>query len=69
MKSFRPMLRVAVPAVVLLSGCEKPLLSSTDERSPFDRYDTVRNQYAEQKSMDAFGRPKPNLRDRLEKKE
>ena len=51
--------------VLAMAGCEKPLLSPTEERSPFDRYDTVRNQYAEQYVMDEFGRRRPNLRERL----
>ena len=51
--------------VLALTGCEKPLLSPTEERSPFDRYDTVRNQYAEQYVTDEFGRRRPNLRERL----
>lgn len=52
-------------AAATLSACDKPLLAETDERSPFDRYDTVRNQYAEQYEMDEFGRRRPNLRGRL----
>jgi hypothetical protein len=52
-------------ALGALSGCNKPLLAETDERSPFDRYDTVRNQYSDQYVTDEFGRRKPNLRDRL----
>jgi hypothetical protein len=48
-----------------LGGCEKPLLSKEDERTPFDRYDVVRNQFSEQYVMDPFGRRKPNLRERL----
>jgi hypothetical protein len=52
-------------ATLALSGCDKPLLSESDERSPFDRYDTVRNQYADQYQTDEFGRRRPNLRGRL----
>lgn len=48
-----------------LSACAKPLLSPDDERSAFDRYDSVRNQYADQYTFDAFGRRQPNLRARL----
>jgi len=48
-----------------LAGCEKPLLSPDEDRSPFDRYDTVRNQHADQYVMDEFGRRRPNLRERL----
>lgn len=46
-------------------GCAKPLLSPDNERSQFDRYDVVRNQYADQYTFDAFGRRQPNLRARL----
>jgi hypothetical protein len=48
-----------------LGGCEKPLLTPTEERSPFERYDTVRNQASEQYITDEFGRRRPNLRERL----
>lgn len=51
------------------AGCSKPLLSPTDERSPFDRYDTVRNQAADQYTEDEFGRRRPNLRERLGQKD
>lgn len=47
------------------AGCERPLLAPTDERSPFDRYDAVRNQYASQYIMDDRGERHPNLRERL----
>jgi hypothetical protein len=50
----------------LLPGCAKPLLSPTDERSPFDRYDAVRNRHAPQQLEDEYGRLTPNLRGRLE---
>ena len=56
-------------AAFALGGCEKPLLSESDERSPFDRYDTVRNQYAEQFVTDEFGQRRPNLRGRLAPKD
>jgi hypothetical protein len=50
---------------VALCGCSKPLLSPTDERSPFDRYDALRAQHAPQYVEDEFGREQPNLRARL----
>ena len=60
---------LAVVGLLLLAGalvgCEKPLLAQEDERSPFDRYDMIRNQFSEQYVMDPFGRRKPNLRERL----
>ena len=48
-----------------LAGCKKPLLSPDDERSQFDRYDSIRNQRAQQSVYDEFGRKRPNLRPRL----
>ncbi len=48
------------------SGCAKPLLSPTEERSPFDRYDAVRNRHAPQYIENEYGRREPNLRGRLE---
>lgn len=48
-----------------LAGCQKPLLSPTDERTPYDRYDAIRNQAAEQFVFDEYGRRRPNLRERL----
>jgi hypothetical protein len=53
-------------ALVGVLGCSRPLLSPKDERSPFDRYDAVRNRHAPQYVEDAFGRRQPNLRGRLE---
>lgn len=69
----RRSLRTAAPAALaagallaaLTGGCTRPLLSSTDERTPFDRYDALRNQYARQYVEDEYGALKPNLRGRL----
>lgn len=47
------------------AGCAKPLLSPTEPRSQYSRYDLVRGQYAPQYVEDEFGRRKPNLRGRL----
>lgn len=52
-----------------MSACSEPLLAPTDVRSPFDRYDAVRSQYAQQYTEDKFGRRQPNLRARLAPKE
>jgi hypothetical protein len=52
-------------AAVVAGGCADPLLSPKDERSPFDRYDAVRNQHAPQYIEDKFGRRQPNLSGRL----
>lgn len=58
---------IAAGAVVAgVLGCSRPLLSPKEERSPFDRYDAVRNRHAPQYVEDAFGRRQPNLRGRLE---
>ncbi len=52
-------------AITCAAGCAKPLLSPTDERSPFDRYDNVRGRYAPQYIENEYGRREPNLRGRL----
>ncbi len=62
-------LALAGAIVFMVTGCSKPLLSPTDQRSPFDRYDAVRNQYATQQIEDKFGARKPNLRARLQPKQ
>lgn len=49
-----------------IGGCAKPLLSPSEPRSPFDRYDAVRNRHAPQYIEDEYGRQQPNLRGRLE---
>lgn len=60
-------LTAAAAALLLLAlpACSKPLLSPEDERSPFDRYDALRAQYAPQYVEDEFGQRRPNLRARL----
>ena len=63
------MLLLCVLVTPALVGCGRSLLSPDDERSQFDRYDTVRNQYAQQTIEDEFGRVKPNLRNRLSPKD
>jgi len=55
----------ALLTVLALGGCAKPLLSPDEERSPFDRYDGIRAQYAPQYTTDEYGLRKPNLRNRL----
>jgi hypothetical protein len=58
----------AVFVLTALGACSKPLLGPTDERSPFDRYDAVRGNYAPQFVEDKFGHQQPNLRARLSPK-
>lgn len=48
-----------------MAGCGRALLSPKDERSQYDRYDRVRNDYATQYVQDEYGRQLPNLRARL----
>ena len=65
--------RAAFPALAIalvfsgvsLAGCQKALLSPNDERSPYDRYDAIRNQGADQYVFDEYGRRRPNLKERL----
>ncbi|MBX9738061.1 MAG: hypothetical protein K2X32_14155 [Phycisphaerales bacterium] len=54
-----------IASCALATGCGRPLLAPDDERSPFDRYDALRNQSAPQTLEDPFGRKLPNLRGRL----
>lgn len=56
---------VASATLLLSPGCARPLLAPDEDRSPFDRYDALRNQQAPQTVEDAFGRRNPNLRGRL----
>ncbi len=56
---------LALGALGLAAGCQKPLLSPDEPRSQYDRFDSVRHQYAAQYREDEFGRRVPNLRARL----
>ena len=56
-------------AAWVLGGCEGPLLTPDEDRSPFDRYDGIRNQRATPFVEDEFGIRRPNLRGRLMPKE
>ncbi|MFG0286327.1 MAG: hypothetical protein ACF8R7_18085 [Phycisphaerales bacterium JB039] len=50
-------------------GCEvDPLFPEGADRTPFDRYDAVRNQDEPATSLDIFGRKQPNLRGRLSRR-
>lgn len=51
------------------AGCNRPLLSPQETRSPFDSYDSVRGQYASQKAYDYTGRERPNILQRLAPKD
>lgn len=62
-------LLLASPFVATLVGCAQPLLSPDETRSPFDRYDGIRSQYAPQQTEDEYGRLKPNMKGRLTPKD
>ncbi len=55
----------AAALLLALPACSKPLLGPKDERTPYDRYDNVRGQYAPQYIENEYGRREPNLRGRL----
>lgn len=58
-------LLASVGTLCLLPACQKTLLHADDARSPFDRYNQTRTQYAPPYLEDEYGRRTPNLRDRL----
>jgi len=61
-------LACALPLLLVAAGpagCAKPLLTDEEERSQYDRFDTLRNQRAQGYIEDEFGRLRPNLRGRL----
>lgn len=60
---------IALACFCNAGGCNRPLLAPSEERSPFDRYDAVRGDYAPQYIEDKFGRRQPNLKGRLTPKE
>ncbi|QOI99629.1 MAG: hypothetical protein HRU70_03710 [Phycisphaeraceae bacterium] len=49
----------------LVAGCSEPILTDTESRSQYDRYDQIRAQRAPGYTENVFGRDKPNLRGRL----
>lgn len=60
---------LVLAALACMPGCARPLLSPNEDRSPFDRYDGIRNQFSAQFVEDEFGRQRPNLRERLAPKD
>jgi len=65
-----PSTRLTLAAVALLgclaaSGCQRALFPREADRTQYDRYDRIRQEYASQYRTDEFGRRKPNLRGRL----
>ncbi|MBA4028522.1 MAG: hypothetical protein C0475_05215 [Planctomyces sp.] len=65
----RPAPVIAGAVALFLGGCTRPLLAPTDQRSPFDRYDAIRGQFAPQALENEFGARVPNVRERLRYKE
>lgn len=68
LKLLRPLPALAclmLGALAISTGCSKPLLAPTDERTPYDRYDYIRGQHAPQYIENEYGRRQPNLRGRL----
>lgn len=59
------LLIASVGVLSTLTACQKTLLHADDARSPFDRYNQTRTQYAPPFLEDEYGRRTPNLRDRL----
>jgi hypothetical protein len=57
-----------VTMVVVAGGCVDPLFPETEDRTPFDRYDAVRNREEPASVSDEHGRRKPNLRGRLSRR-
>ncbi len=56
---------IGAALVLGLAGCGRPLFSPEDQRTQYDRFDAVRNQYEPQSIEDEFGQKRPNLRGRL----
>lgn len=50
-------------------SCAPPLLAPDEQRSQYDRYDTIRNQHADQYIFNEWGSREPNLRGRLAPKQ
>ncbi len=52
-------------AAFALAGCRQSPITENDVRSPFDRYDLIRDEFAMPYLQDEYGRKRPNLRGRL----
>ncbi|MEO1279088.1 MAG: hypothetical protein AAFV77_09045, partial [Planctomycetota bacterium] len=58
-------LLLAVGCTAFVNGCQDPLITEDQLRSPFHRYDRVRNQDSDTFIRDEFGRARPNVVQRL----
>ena len=63
--AFSGALLVVGGLLLTTTGCTTPLLTPNEERSQYDRFDTIRAQRAPTFIEDEFGRRRPNLRGRL----
>jgi hypothetical protein len=50
------------------AGCVQPMFPDDEDRTPFDRYDAVRNREEPSTVSDEYGRRRPNLRGRLSRR-
>lgn len=55
-------------ALLAGAGCAKPLFPTDQDRTPFDRYDGIRNREEPAQTLDEYGRRRPNLRGRLSRR-
>jgi hypothetical protein len=60
-----PLALSALAVIAVAAGCGSPILTPDEPRSPFDRYDALRDQRAPSYYLDEFDRRRPNLRGRL----
>lgn len=65
LRSGAKILSVACLGVASLTGCQRNVFPENEPRSQYDRFDTVRDQRAQQFVYDEYGYRKPNLRGRL----
>lgn len=56
---------VVAAGAALAGGCRDPLITEGQIRSPFHRYDRIRNQDTDTFVRDEFGRARPNVAARL----
>lgn len=59
------LLVAAAAGAALAGGCRDPLITEGQIRSPFHRYDRIRNQDTDTFVRDEFGRARPNVAARL----
>lgn len=56
---------LALLALAMVAGCQKPLFPENAPRTQFERFDTMRSGAAPTEEPDVFGTPQPALRARL----